>query len=140
MKFTRTGNNGDNFYFEFGRKVVVSSMLPPALQISSALHELGHFIDFQKNSDAHFHSVYAKQANRKLLTGAPMTRRQKDAIWEYEVCAWAEARGLAKQLQIRIGKWFEQDRIESLNTYRSHPIVCPVRGAVELAPRASSRL
>lgn len=100
------------------RTITIARNQSESEKISTLLHEMGHFIDDTRNPNRfamkyHFHG-YGKLEKEYAV----LTVNQKDAVMRAEMSAWKNARALARQLKIPLGKWFYTDETRCLNTYR----------------------
>lgn len=89
-------------------------------ELALFLHELGHCIDdfkqtkefLKKSSQSykHFNRVINQQQSR-------MTSKTKFDVIDTEYRAWVNAISLAKQLGIRLGKWFYKEMDQGIKEY-----------------------
>lgn len=77
-------------------------------EIANYLHELGHMRD-----DFSFHPEKMNRSIDKAYErhnkGLSLTKNQKKIILETEYRAWMQGRGIAKQMGIRLGKWYDNE-------------------------------
>ena len=99
------------------REVLVDKDLPEAVKISTLLHELGHFMDDLRNPLNNFANRFHNDGRNAIDQERHLTMLQKKRILKTEKEAWKNARALASQLSIPLGKWFYQDEKSSLNSY-----------------------
>lgn len=113
IKYTDTEDEGS---FSSHRKCVkVDGGLSHSGEIATILHELGHASDpnivgpdNNKSLDDAYAVVYVKKP----------TNRQLNLVVEAEEKAWLYGRTIAKMLRIPLGKWYDQEEKESLDTYK----------------------
>lgn len=82
--------------------------------ISIILHELGHFRDDIKllNKNPEMYEALDKLYNKKNYSIDDVK-----IVIDCETRAWAEAEYLAKELNIKLGSWFDTFRKKCLKTY-----------------------
>lgn len=119
VKIKIVPDGSGNGYFDPNRRLImVDASLPESLIISTLLHELGHFQDAQKRpkvwESAHHYYGY----DRLHREFNKLAENQKKIVWDCELEAWRQARGIARGLKIPLGKWFINDEKKSLNSYR----------------------
>lgn len=100
------------------RTILIDGTYSESEVISTLLHEIGHFIDDTRNPNRfqmkhHYHGYDKLEKEYSTLTV-----NQKEAVMRAEMSAWKNARALARQLNIPLGKWFYKDETRCLNTYR----------------------
>lgn len=100
------------------RRIKISPDMNKTETLATVLHEFGHFMDDSKNparwtKNHHYHGYSKIQQETR-----EMSIHQKEHVWEAELEAWKNARALAAMLKIPLGKWFYDEEIKSLNSYR----------------------
>lgn len=100
------------------RTIKYDNSLSDSEIISTLLHELGHYQDDLRNPNKYGGTHHYYGRTRLERQYVYLTAKQKQAIWDTETEAWKNGRAIAKQLKIKLGKWFDKDETSSLNTYR----------------------
>lgn len=104
-------------YRPLRREVIIDRNLDQAAKLSTLLHELGHFMDDLRNPFNNFANRFHNDGRTAIDQERHLTMNQKKKILKTEKEAWKNARALASQLNIPLGKWFNQDEKSSLNSY-----------------------
>lgn len=106
---------GEGIYIPKRRTLRIDPNLEESSVIAIFLHELGHSLDdsltqpkYEKKLDKAYNAMYRKEAGAK----------HRALIMECEQRAWGFARGLAKKLRIPLGKWFDREEEDALQSYR----------------------
>lgn len=100
------------------RAIYVDGTMSQAYIISTIAHELGHFMDYQKNP-TRFDLRQHWDGRNRFEEGKSLTPAQKDCLFQNELRAWRHGDSILKMLKIPKGKWYYKDRQSSLNHYRS---------------------
>ena len=99
------------------RTIELDENLSESNEIATFLHELGHFIDDALHPKF-TRSKKAEAAYYSYNCAVPLTKPQRKVILDQERRAWEGGEGLARQLKIKLGKWYYKEMKEGLNAYR----------------------
>lgn len=106
--------DGDGVYLPSRRVITLDKDLPESTEVATLLHEMGHTMDdslydpaSEKKLDKAYKAVYKNKASYD----------QTQAVLACEQRAWVFARGIAKKIRIPLGKWFDQEEKDALNSY-----------------------
>lgn len=103
----------DGLYIPSQRKVVLDKDLEPGEEIATLLHELGHMLDDAlQEPDSNLNRAYQAVYRKKP------TINQRRLVLECEQRAWDCGRGIAKKLRIPLGKWYDREMQDALQSYR----------------------
>lgn len=110
------GNGDDDGVYVASRRIVrIDPEMDESTEIAVLLHELGHALDTflmieksQKRLEKAYTAVYADRHSPN----------QRKEVIRCEKRAWQLGRILAKQLHIRLGKWYVTAQTQYLKTYR----------------------
>lgn len=114
IKIEYAENDSEGSFSQAHRKIRVDVGLCEAEDIATILHELGHAMDtllVTPTISKHIEKAYEVVYNRKP------TRRQQSLVMGCEKRAWLYGRSIAKQLKIRLGKWYFQFERDCLKSY-----------------------
>lgn len=107
--------DGDGMYIPSRRVIKLDKDLPESTEIATLLHECGHTLDdalhdpiMEKKLDKCYKAVYKDKASYD----------QKQLVVACEERAWVFGRAIAKKLRIRLGKWFDVEEKEALDSYK----------------------
>lgn len=108
--------DGEDGYFSPHRRYIkIDNDLSESYEIAIILHELGHSLDdtvadmkTESEADTAYSAMYRDKA----------TKKQNKIVIACEKRAWKYGRKLAKQLDIRLGKWFDEAKSECLKAYK----------------------
>jgi hypothetical protein len=107
----------DGAFVPTRRKVVIDPDLSETDTLATLLHELGHFLDdtilrdnpsMGKLSEAYY-AVY----------GDKYTNSQLEIVVKCEERAWDYGEVIAKQLKIKLGKWYTDNKKDAIRSYRT---------------------
>lgn len=115
IKIVYTDCPGDGQYNPQLRQVKLDKDLPESTEVATLLHELGHSLD-ESLSNKRIIGFYDKAY--LAFYSSKGTKKQKLAVLACERRAWVFARAIARNLQIRLGKWFELEQREALRGYK----------------------
>jgi Zn-dependent peptidase ImmA (M78 family) len=107
--------DGDGSYSPARRTVKIDENLSDSAELATLLHELGHVLDDstrQRFEEPKLSSAYNAVYNKKP------TKKQIELVLECEEAAWVYARAIAKKLRIPLGKWFDDEMKDGLDSYR----------------------
>lgn len=107
--------DSDGCYIPSRSKIRVDNTLSEAHTIAVLLHELGHAFDIgiaNKKLDAKTEKAYEAVLRGKY------TPAQKDLFMACEERAWDGGVVIAKNLKIRLGKWFTDSRNKCIKSHR----------------------
>lgn len=111
--------DSDGLYIPTRRTVVIDQDLDPTVEIAVFLHELGHSIDQHLICDPNTElSNKVEKAYRAIYKGK-YTRKQLNIVLTREKEAWTCGEFIAKQLKIRLGKWYFDIRDSYLSSYKT---------------------
>lgn len=97
------------------RKIKIDDAVSNGTVLASLLHELGHALDDMvcsqttEKTDNAYKAFYADKA----------TKKQKSLVLQFEKRGWAYGREIASRLNIRLGKWFDDEEKTAIKSYRS---------------------
>lgn len=101
-------------YLASRRLIRIDPDLDESTEIATMLHELGHLTDDTLLTGPKFKriSLAYKAFNEKYHSPSQMR-----LILQCEQRAWMYGRGIAKKLQITLGKWYDDEEKEALAEY-----------------------
>lgn len=108
-------HDNDGSWVPSRRRIILDRDLDESTAVSTLLHELGHTTDDylkdpkqEKKYDKAYKAFYDSTASEK----------QKKLVIECEERAWMYGRGIAKKLRIPLGKWFNVEEKQALESYK----------------------
>lgn len=102
----------EGIWFPRLKTVKIDDNLTNSETIATILHELGHALDDVLLSDLKLHKAYHRLYNDKANAA------QKIMVIDTEKKAWDSGRDIASRLNIRLGKWYDQQEAVSLKAYK----------------------
>lgn len=112
-----SNTDSEGAYVPSRRMIIIDDDLSEASEIACMLHELGHAIDdllftdgFRPELENAYRAIYSPK----------YTKKQKRLVIQCEKRAWRNARRLARQLRINLGKWFDETEKYCLQNYRQN--------------------
>lgn len=98
------------------RVIYILASLPPTEKIATLLHELGHAIDdnfFNFKEENLVDTAYKKTYSNKKVNS-----KYHKIVMKCEKAAWNNGRNIAAMLGIRLGLWYTEIELQSLETYK----------------------
>lgn len=114
IKIEYAPEDGEGSFSPAHKKIRIDPDLGPSDEVATILHELGHAVDDMLIDD----KVYAllDQAY-SLVYEDKVSKKQQALVMNCEKRAWQYGRSIAKQLKIRLGKWYTSVERECLRRY-----------------------
>lgn len=104
----------DGQWTNYLNRIDLASDLDLKEELATLLHECGHYLDDYSNGE----NRQLDKAYNKYNSGVLITTKEYRLIYACEKRAWLNGRKLARQLKIRLGKWFDKEMRSSLAVYR----------------------
>lgn len=107
--------DGEGSFSPSHRKIKLDTDLQPSEEVATLLHELGHAIDdmlVDKTIERSINAAYS------IIYDTKGTVKQRDIVMNCEKRAWHYGRKIAKQLKIKLGKWYRNQELDCLRRYR----------------------
>ncbi len=113
------GAPDEGIYNPRRKTVKIDSDLPETERVAATLHELGHALDdsISWSEDSALNSRIMVAYAATYSTKAP-SRKQRRLVLRCEKAAWRYGRVIAKQLNIKLGKWYYDYMELCLKSYR----------------------
>lgn len=102
-------------YLHDTRTLTVCKDLAESTEIAVILHEVGHSLDEVLTGDTLRTFVNAAYP---VFYKNKATKKQKKLVLDCEKRAWKLGRAIAKKLRIPLGKWYDNEEKDALDTYR----------------------
>lgn len=115
MKLEYKVHDNEGTYIPAKRLIRIDPDMSDSQEIATLLHELGHTLDdsiVQGKMESRICLAYNAFYKNKA------SRSQKDLVIETETRAWRYGKVVAKNLRIRLGKWYDKEAEDALATYR----------------------
>lgn len=114
IKVEYAPEDGEGSYSPAHKKIKIDPDLSPSEEVATFLHELGHAVDDMLIDD----KVYALiDEAYTLVYKDKVTPKQQALVMNCERRAWQYGRSIAKQLKIRLGKWYTSVERDCLRRY-----------------------
>lgn len=104
----------DGSWTNYLSRITIHDDLDLKTELATLLHECGHYLDDYANGE----DRAIDRAYNKYNAGVLLNNKEYRLVYQSEKRAWQNARRLAKQLKIRLGKWFDKEMRSSLAIYR----------------------
>ena len=115
--FFRDEDDGEPGVFNpLSKQIFINGVFSRKEKLATILHEVGHLMDYN-NRPRLFKSRRLQRALASFELNPNMSRRDRDLIMDIETKAWLYARQLAKELDIRLDKSFDDTERNSLCFY-----------------------
>lgn len=115
IKIERTSSE-EGVYIPTRNKICISPDLSESYEIAVLLHELGHAFDI---------GIVDKKINNKVelaygavYSGGKCTPGQLKLVLACEERAWDTGKVIAKNLRIKLGKWYDDARDRNIRGYK----------------------
>lgn len=114
VKVEYAPEDGEGSFSPATRKIRIDPELSEAEEIATFLHELGHAVDDMLIDD----KVYALiDKAYTIVYDKKVSKKQQALVVNCEKRAWQYGRSIAKQLKIRLGKWYTAIEVDCLRRY-----------------------
>jgi hypothetical protein len=105
----------DGAWILHGRRVRIDPHLIDSTEIATLCHEIGHSED-----DSFYDQFMLARLNRAYSAwyAGVATFGQRQLVFECEERAWRFGRAIAKRLRIPLGRWYDDEEMDALDSYR----------------------
>lgn len=114
IKLVRRAQDSEGSYSRQSRTIQLDEDNSEVQDVAVLLHELGHAVDEMLIDDKIRKTINEAYA---LVYRTKVSKNQRNLVMNNEVRAWMYGRSIARQLKIRLGKWYSDQEFMCLRRY-----------------------